>query len=434
MTAAVRLLVVAFFFPPAGGGGVQRTLKFCKYLPESGIDVHVLAPDDPKWLVRDEGLLEAIPPETTVHRAPFRGPAAVLRSEAIRERRGLARVAAEARLLPMRLLPDRASTWAPSAARAALRIVRRERIDVLLTTSPPNSMHAVGAFAGSRAGVPWVADFRDPWLASAFRGERGPHVRAKRAAETRLARAVVRRAAALTCVTQTIADELARFDPAAPARTTVIGNGADLDDFTAFEHRRNERFTLVHAGSFIGSRSLEPVLTAVRELEARRPELRGAIRVRFVGDLREADRARAAALAVPHAWEETGHLTYSEALRAQREADALLLLIPHASGHGPAIVSGKVFEYVAARRPILAVVPPGGAAAALVRGLGGGPVADPADVAGIAAALEGLVDEWRAGGLPDRDYPASELAAISRRERARELAAVLERVTRAGDA
>ena len=295
-------------------------------------------------------------------------------------------------------------------------------------------MHAVGAFAGSRAGVPWVADFRDPWLASAFRGERGPHVRAKRAAETRLARAVVRRAAALTCVTQTIADELARFDPAAPARTTVIGNGADLDDFTAFEHRRNERFTLVHAGSFIGSRSLEPVLTAVRELEARRPELRGAIRVRFVGDLREADRARAAALAVPHAWEETGHLTYSEALRAQREADALLLLIPHASGHGPAIVSGKVFEYVAARRPILAVVPPGGAAAALVRGLGGGPVADPADVAGIAAALEGLVDEWRAGGLPDRDYPAGELAAISRRERARELAAVLERVTRAGDA
>ncbi|HSJ92738.1 MAG TPA: glycosyltransferase [Gaiellaceae bacterium] len=434
MTAAVRLLVVAFFFPPAGGGGVQRTLKFCKYLPESGIDVHVLAPDDPKWLVRDEGLLEAIPPETTVHRAPFRGPAAVLRSEAIRERRGLARAAAEARLLPVRLLPDRASMWAPAAARAALRIVRRERIDVLLTTSPPNSMHAVGAFAGSRARVPWVADFRDPWLASAFRGERGPHVRAKRAAETRLARAAVRRAAALTCVTETIAGELARFDPAAPARTTVIGNGADLDDFTAFEHRRNERFTLVHAGSFIGSRSLEPVLTAVKELEERRPELRGTIRVRFVGDLREADRARAGALDVPHAWEETGHLTYAEALRAQREADALLLLIPHASGHGPAIVSGKVFEYVAARRPILAVVPPGGAAAALVRGLGGGPVADPADVTGIAAALEGLVDEWRAGGLPDRGYPAAELAAISRRERARELAAVLERVTRAGDA
>ena len=430
----MRLLVVAFFFPPAGGGGVQRTLKFCKYLPESGIDVHVLAPDDPKWLVRDEGLLEAIPPETTVHRAPFRGPAAVLRSEAIRERRGLARAAAEARLLPVRLLPDRASMWAPAAARAALRIVRRERIDVLLTTSPPNSMHAVGAFAGSRARVPWVADFRDPWLASAFRGERGPHVRAKRAAETRLARAAVRRAAALTCVTETIAGELARFDPAAPARTTVIGNGADLDDFAAFEHRRNERFTLVHAGSFIGSRSLEPVLTAVKELEERRPELRGTIRVRFVGDLREADRARAAALDVPHAWEETGHLTYAEALRAQREADALLLLIPHASGHGPAIVSGKVFEYVAARRPILAVVPPGGAAAALVRGLGGGPVADPADVTGIAAALEGLVDEWRAGGLPDRDYPAAELAAISRRERARELAAVLERVTRAGDA
>ena len=426
----MRLLVIAFFFPPAGGGGVQRTLKFCRYLPESGVDVHVLAPEDPKWLVRDEGLLDAIPKGTHVHRAPFRGPPATLRSEAIRGKRGLERAAAEARLLPVRLLPDRASVWAPAAARAALRIVRREPFDAVLTTSPPNSEHAVGAFVSARAGIPWVADFRDPWLASAFRREKGLHVRAKRAVEERLACAVVRRAAALTCVTQTIADELARFDATAPARTTVIGNGADFEDFAAFAHRPNERFTLVHAGSFIGSRSLEPVLAAVKALEERRPDLRGAVLVRFVGDLREADRARAAALDVPHAWEETGHVTYAEALRAQREADALLLLVPRASGHGPAIVSGKVFEYVAARRPILAIVPPEGAAAELVRGLAAGPVHDPEDVAGIARSLESLLDEWRRDGLPDRDYAEEDCERISRRARARELAAVLERVTR----
>jgi hypothetical protein len=172
------------------------------------------------------------------------------------------------------------------------------------------------------------------------------------------------------------------------------------------------------------------VLAAVKALEERRPDLRGAVLVRFVGDLREADRARAAALDVPHAWEETGHVTYAEALRVQREADALLLLIPRASGHGPAIVSGKVFEYVAARRPILAIVPPEGAAAELVRGLAAGPVHDPEDVAGIARSLESLLDEWRRDGLPDRDYAEEDCERISRRARARELAAVLERVTR----
>jgi len=426
----VRLLLIAFFFPPAGGGGVQRTLKFCRDLPESGVDVHVLAPDDPKWLVRDEPLLGAIPPGTHVHRAPFRGPAAALRSEAIRGRRGLGRARAEARLLPVRLLPDRGAMWVPTAARAALGIVRRERIDAVLTTSPPNSLHSVGAFVSARTGVPWVADFRDPWIASAFRRKGGPHVQVKLAGEARLARSLVRRATALTCVTQTIADELAQLDPTATARTSVIGNGADFDDFAAFEHRPSGRFTLVHTGSFIGGRSLEPVLKAVRALEERRPELRGEILVRFVGDLRESDRQRAAPLGIPHAWEETGYVTYSEALRAQREGDALLLLIPRAAGHGPAIVSGKVFEYVAARRPILAIVPPEGAAADLVRSFGAGAVADPDDIAGISQALEALVDARRNGGLPDGDYAAEACERISRRTRARELAEVLERVTR----
>ena len=82
----MRVLFVAFYFPPAGGGGVQRTLKFCKFLPEHGIDVHVLTPDDPKWFARDDGLLGSVPDATTVHRCRFLGPRATSHADALRGR------------------------------------------------------------------------------------------------------------------------------------------------------------------------------------------------------------------------------------------------------------------------------------------------------------------------------------------------------------
>ena len=134
----MRLLLLAFYFPPAGGGGVQRTLKFCKFLPAHGIEVHVLAPDDPKWFARDEPLLAAVPPTTIVHRTRFLGPPARSRAEALRGRSALGRARVEAGyLIDRMLIPDKASPWLLTAVPAGIRIVRRERIDAIMSTSPP---------------------------------------------------------------------------------------------------------------------------------------------------------------------------------------------------------------------------------------------------------------------------------------------------------
>jgi glycosyltransferase involved in cell wall biosynthesis len=112
-------------------------------------------------------------------------------------------------------------------------------------------------------------------------------------------------------------------------------------------------------------------------------------------------------------------------LSAQRSADALLLLIPHAAGRGDTVLSGKVFEYIASGRPILAAVPPDGVAANLLRSVGAGEVADSDDVQGISEALERLVDRWLEGGLPDISYPPDVQDRLSRQSRARDLATVL---------
>ncbi|HEY3764039.1 MAG TPA: hypothetical protein VGL44_02680, partial [Gaiellales bacterium] len=141
----MRLLLIAFYFPPAGGGGVQRTLKFCRHLPDFGVQVDVLAPSDPKWFALDEPLLREVPAETTVHRTPFLGPRSSFRGDALRGARGLRRAAVHARYAYERsLVPDKAAPWAVTAIPAAVRIVRSRGIDVIMTTSPPPSVHVIG--------------------------------------------------------------------------------------------------------------------------------------------------------------------------------------------------------------------------------------------------------------------------------------------------
>jgi glycosyltransferase involved in cell wall biosynthesis len=422
----VRLLLIAFYFPPAGGGGVQRTLKFCRDLPEFGVEVDVLAPSDPKWFALDEPLMAAIPAATTVHRTRFLGPRSSFRGEALRDAHGLRRMAVHARYVYERaLVPDKALPWAATAVPAAVGIVRRRRIDAIMTTSPPASVHLIGAAVAAATRKPWLADLRDSWLDHPHRTYESRGMRAKRAVERRMARTVARRADALVAVTEAIADELRGLDPSAPGKTRVIGHGVDLSDFDGLAHTPASRFTLVHTGAFFGQRSPRPFLTGLRDLLVRRPDLDGRVLVRFVGDMRASDRAWACDLGIDGAWEETGFVPFRESIAAQRSADALLLLIPHAGGRGDTVTSGKVFEYLAARRPVLAAVPPKGVAAGLLRAAGAGEAVDPEDSAAQSRALEALIDRRHAGGLPDNDLPTDLAEQMSRRARAGELADVL---------
>jgi glycosyltransferase involved in cell wall biosynthesis len=427
----MRLLVIAFYFPPAGGGGVQRTLKLCKFLPELGVDVHVLAPSDSKWLAHDAPLLDDVPRSTVVHRVPFFGPRASLVGDRLHGAGMWERARVQAAYAYQRLLiPDKAAPWSATAIPAGIKIVRANGIDVILTTSPPNSAHLIGAAVSAATRRPWVADFRDSWLANPHRSYEHRRVRVKRGVERRMAAAVAGRADALVAVTPAIASELDQLEPASgPA--TVIANGADFDDFDGLEYVPGERFSLVHAGAFFGRRSPRPVLMAVHDLLRRRPDLEGRVCVRFVGDLRDSDRAWASTLGIDDAWEETGFLPYRASVAAQRAADALLLLIPHADGRGRTVLSGKVFEYLAARRPILAAAPADGMAADLIRRLGAGEIADPDDVPAIAAAMESMVDRWAADGLPDVALPEAERDRLSRRARTAEMVSVLKRVAAA---
>lgn len=406
----MRVLFVSMYWPPAGGAGVQRPLKLAGHLTELGHEVHVLAPDDPKWLHADPSLVS--PPGVTVHRARNHGPRARRPAEELASAKGPARARIHAELaLRALLVPDASVVWSLNAARVARRLVGRHRIDVVLTTSPPGSVHLAG-LAAQRAGARWVADLRDSIVLHA-------HRRHEIRGERRLARLVAAKADAIVAASNAIAEEMRALRPRGAVR--VVGNGCDFEDVDGLPYVPGARFRITHAGSFFGRRSPRAFLEALAGLEL-------DLVARFVGDFRSADLRLAEELGVRGRLELVPYVSRREALALQRDSDALLLLIPEADGRGRGILSGKVFEYLAVERPILALVPPHGEAAALIRELDAGIVVSPDDVDGIRAALRALESRWRAGELETTPLPAEARERLDRRTRALELARLLEEV------
>jgi glycosyltransferase involved in cell wall biosynthesis len=414
----VKLLLVTLYFPPAGGGGVQRPLKFATHLPALGIETHVLAPEDPKWVHRDDEL--APPTQAWVHRVRYIGPRGRLPAEELHGLRGLPRAGRQAALAFRRVLvPDENVSWNLTAAPAAIRIARREGIDVVVTTSPPTSVHLVGAAVKRATGARWIADLRDSIVANPHRRFESPLVRAKEATGEGVARLVARYADAVTAVSEPIAEEVRSLGA---GRVETIANGCDFEDFAGLEYRPGERFRLTHTGSFFGRRSPRAVLEALAGTDA-------DVVARFVGDFRSSDRQWAEGLDLGDRLELHPYLPRRQVLALQRDSEALLLLIPESGGRGRAVLSAKVFEYLAAERPILAAVPPDGAAADLVRETKAGIVVPPDDVEGLRDALVRLEGEWRAGRLDGTPLSADLRTRLSRRARAEELAELAKELT-----
>jgi glycosyltransferase involved in cell wall biosynthesis len=286
-------------------------------------------------------------------------------------------------LLARLVVPDVAlATWVPFALGAAGRIAAGERIDCVLTTSGPESGHLVG-LALRRRGAAWIADFRDGW---GFESIHSWPTGLQRQLDAGLERLVVRRADAVTAVTEPIAADLrGRFGTDA----LTLTNGFDPDeappDAPRDELLSEDRLSLVHTGRMASShRSPQPLVEALRLLDARSPELAREIELVFAGPLTPAERGLLEALGdravLP------GSVPHRRSLRLQRQADGLVLLT---AGSRRGEATGKLFEYLQATRPVL-VLGERTEAARIVEDAGAGAAVPVDDPTAIAAGLERL--------------------------------------------
>lgn len=422
-----HLLMLIPFFPPMGGGGVYRPLSFVRYLPRHGWRVTVVAPPGDAFWIRDESLLARVPADCRVVRTRTLSGQWWLsraRRRAAPQKRSSRGFAFARRLASALVLPDSYAGWRPFAVRAALEVAGSERVDALYSTSPPESTHLAAADVRRRTGLPWVADFRDPWMnLHLLEPPTALHARIHRRMEASVcARARV--------VVATRWHESMLRERYPRADVTRVSNGYDGEELEGLDGGPADGpMRIVHAGMLTQKRSAVAFLEALAAWLARAPEARGAVRAEFLGPREDENERAVDRLGLGEVVRFRDTVSHAETLRIERAAH-VLLLIKHANPRYDGLVPGKLYEYIGLRRPVLALAPPG-EARTLVESLRRGETAGPADVEGIARALSAMFARHRAGAL-DAGYDLSPRPEFDRARLAGEMAAVLDRAVSGG--
>jgi len=363
-----KLLILTYHFPPSAAAGAFRTLGFVGHLPRFGWQAVVVAPPRLPYQPTDEALLGQVPPETAVYRIPY--PDRLI-WKPIR------------RFFPFGI-------WLPFAALGCYRAIRAHRPDAVLTSGPPHAIHLLGRHLRRWTGLPWVADFRDPWVA----GDRSAIHPIPEEWERRGELSVMREADAVVVNTPGACDLLCRAYPQYAAKVTSITNGYDPEPFVAnpIPPLSGPAIEIVHTGVIYASRSPGPLLEAIRGLDTAALAGRG-LRVRFIGDLvdkrhkDEIDEKVREGLNASISVED--RVPYLQAIRAMVQADVLLLLDTPGRRAG---VPAKLYEYIGAGRPILALAEPDSDVAWVLRESGlPHRIAPPVDPEAIRDALADLL-------------------------------------------
>ncbi|MXZ17780.1 MAG: glycosyltransferase family 4 protein [Rhodothermaceae bacterium] len=379
-------------------------LKFARYLPNYGWLPTVLTvdPEFAAFPSTDETLLQEIPPEVKIIRTrawdPFRlygrfqgkKKADAVEVGHVGGKLGFKRVARWLR--GNVFLPDARIGWVPFASRVVRKLVQEQKFDAIMSTGPPHSSHLVGMAAYKASKLPWVVDMRDPWVEIYYRDQMYEGRIANKIQST-LERRVLSTASAVVSVSKHVGLGLKRRVQMQHYETIPNGfDPADILQNQATRTRKEGAFTVAYIGTYTLRRHSNALVVALQKLQATIP-----VEVHFVGkvDSEALERYRVNGIPI----EELGYLPHNEAVAYMQEVDIFLLPLPRVQGHnGAGDVSGKVFEYMSARRPILALGPTEGDLADILNQVHAGNIFDYEDQVGmfdfLKSCLESRKDAW----------------------------------------
>lgn len=388
-----NLLLISYHFPPFGGSGVQRALKFAKYLPDCGWRVHVLTVGHRHYPLRDDSLLSELGEDVIVHRVNGWDAAGI--------------AARMGHVLPIDSLEDRIfwrldqfmsrksdiepeARWTQAAIHAADRIIQRHQIDAVVTTSPPHGIQRVGMAIKQKHGIPWIADLRDPMIDNFATGvARTKNFGALEALE----RATIEQSDCTLVTCDDLRDRLARrYSIENESGIVTMVNGFDAHDAPPVS-ASSSRFILGYVGSFYHHQSIQPLLALARRFLELRPDAREAFELRISGSM--ASHQRAYILESDRSFiRERGYLAHAQALGDMASADALFLMTPE-NENGRYCIPAKAFEYLAFGSSILALVHSNSHCEQLLTNVAGVTIARHPDAASLQQSLVPQFDSWR---------------------------------------
>jgi glycosyltransferase involved in cell wall biosynthesis len=436
MSAGHRVLYVAYLYPPVGGAGVQRSAKFVKYLPHFAWHPSVLTVANPSVPLFDQSLTADVPAQTIVRRARTWEPGYALKAVvssaggvpakgpglAARLMKGLVR-----RVSNLLLQPDPQILWAPHAIREGRRLLREVPHHAIVASGPPFSSFLVGAALARWSGLPLVLDYRDEWDISHAYMENKQVDPLSRFIQRRMQASVVRSAQILVATTPASARALDRVRAAAGSGAQVewIYNGYDPEDFAPTVPARGGQgpYRLAYVGTLWNLTSVAPLVEAVRRLAQTEPVLAADLELVFVGRRTNSqDQILARLEGLPCRVVRQAYMDHRGAVDLIRSASGLSLLLSD-TREAERVVPAKIFEYMAARQPIVAITPRG-EVWDLLRDYPAGHLLAPRDVEGIAACLAREIRRHRAG-QSTANWAGWDADRYDRRSQAGQLATIL---------
>ncbi|WP_026916321.1 glycosyltransferase [Christiangramia portivictoriae] len=424
-----KALIVTYYWPPAGGPGVQRWLKFVTYLREFNIEPVVYIPENPSYPLADESLVAEVPQELQIIKQPIFEPYrfAEIFSKADSKTISSGIIAKEQEQSALQKLmiyirgnffiPDARKFWIKPSVAFLNSILGKEDFDVLITTGPPHSLHLIGLELQKQTGVKWIADFRDPWTEIGYH-KKLKLTKASRQKHLNLEHDVLNKADLLITTSQTTKAE---FESKTNRPVHVITNGFDQLPEVSYT---SEDFEISHIGSLLAGRSPEVLWKAIAEIAKENSDFRNKLKIRLAGKISSEVKRTIEDLGLQEHLQIEGYVTHKEALRMQNQASILLLLeIDSMETRG--IIPGKVFEYFASKRPILAIGPKNWEAGNMVRDTQSGNYFLFSDKIEIKSWI---LDQFKRQQTYGLEKLNSDISKFHRRELTRDLADLIERI------
>ncbi len=426
-----RVLIITYYWIPSGGAGVQRWVKFVKYLREFGWEPIVYAPENPEYPSEDHSFEKDIPQGVEILKTPIWEPYDIYRKLTGRKGEKInAGFISENKKSEWKdklsiwirgnfLIPDPRRFWVKPSVKYLTDYLKENPVDAIVSTGPPHSMHLIGLGLKKRLpDIPWIADFRDPWTNIDFYADLNLTSLADKI-HHKLERKVIQSA---DCVLVVSSDMKREYQALNPKKIELITNGYDTDDMETTTTETNKKFSLSHIGTLNAARNPKTLWKILGELSGENVEFAQDLQINLIGktDFSVIEEAENNGLTAN--LNKIDYVSHKEVVNLQKSSQILLLLINN-SANAKGILTGKFFEYLAAKRPILAIGPTDGDVAKVLEETSAGLIVDFEDEARTKEIVKQLYNKFKSGNL---EVASNSIEKYSRKALTKQLAEVLD--------
>ncbi len=430
-----KVLIITYYWPPSGGSGVQRWLKMSKYLSGMGWLPVIYTAENAEYPVEDPSMEKEVPPEATVIKRPIVEPYnAYKKFMGIKKEKKIKAGFLSTEEKPFLkeniarwvrgnlFIPDARCFWVKPSVKYLLSYLKKDPVDAIISTGPPHSMHLIGKHLHEKTGIPWIADFRDPWTEIDFYEE----LKLSRWADKkqhRLEKEVLTGATEVVSIGWTMAKNLAKTRK---GLVEVIPNGFDFEgEKSLTEQRLTDKFTLTHIGITPPSRNVDMLWATLSDMINEVDSFADRFLLKFIGPIDISIKTSLNKYHLDKYTETIGHIAHDRIIGEQCSSQVLLLLINN-TPNSKSILTGKLYEYLFSGRPILAIGPVDGDAGRIIKETNAGDIVDYSDKEGLKTKITDLFMRYLSDGLPTKKR--DNIERYSRKYQASEYVELLDRL------